>query len=663
MRYNQLGASFIEMSPMIVECSGAPTLLSASPTGSPTPGALYTFDELGSRWWSVNTLSLTMHIASMPDISGNGLPEVFVLVSHRKSAPGADGADEVLAILFSIDREPREPLRVPDPLSVDGTNGLRLTQQEIFSAEIPLVLRHFAARRPRVFDVNKDGRADVLLLGKIGTRPSIGAVLFGADAFPAEVSISQGIDGTNGFTFEFDPSFWEPMFMGHDFDGMDASWAIQGYTQDSLCVASDLGGLWVKRGQPAHLVIALEDMFCRDTGRRMLQEQLPNSTANDTLSGFDLPATAFGDVNGDGWDDLVLGESNSTVKGFVEVLFGNASGDDAAPTNGRFVAPSGSSAVIEGTHEMDGFGRDVAFVDVNGDQIRDLVVLSHTRAFVVFGRPGRGDLISGSIAELTGTLEIGGMVLDASREVLTMSGGADLNGDGFEDLCFGVWDRVSSTGSVYVVFGSSSESLPSSLDLAADVSSQFSTSMHGLDVDNTTAGYFVECNPNVDFDGDGVDDFLVRGANRSSIFRGARSTSTPDTTPPAAAPGGSTLRPTSSPPPPTAGTPDSVVLAGALGAAGAVAFIGALALFVHFGVARRFLSGGGIRHGHDHHDAPHDHEAGTAAETEPVAAHADNDDDEVLSTDVRPGPNAESEPPGAVAADKYSSIEHKISMT
>ena len=128
-------------------------------------------------------------------------------------------------------------------------------------------------------------------------------------------------------------------------------------------------------------------------------------TAPDPQSGFGSVAASAGDVNGDGFADVVIGGPNyAGNSGRAYVYLGSASGLPTSPSK-TLDAPS-----------TGGFGASVSSAgDVNGDGYCDLLVVGN----------GKGDVFLGSA---TGVGSTPAYTLPAS-----ISAG-DVNGDGFGDF-------------------------------------------------------------------------------------------------------------------------------------------------------------------------------------------------------------------------------------
>ncbi len=174
--------------------------------------------------------------------------------------------------------------------------------------------------------------------------------------------------------------------------------------------------------------------------------------ATDDFAGFSVAGA--GDVNGDGRDDVLVGAYRSgagaTYDGTAYLVHGPLSGDiDLANADAKFTAPVAADAV----------GWSVsAGGDVNGDGYGDLLIAAPQddeggsaagAAYVVLG-PASGTMsLSGADAKLVGE--------DANDYAGTwVSPAGDVNSDGFDDLLVGAdGDDAggSNAGAVYVVLG------------------------------------------------------------------------------------------------------------------------------------------------------------------------------------------------------------------
>jgi hypothetical protein len=196
--------------------------------------------------------------------------------------------------------------------------------------------------------------------------------------------------------------------------------------------------------------------------------RLEGVTVND-LTGNSVASA--GDVNGDGYDDLIVGAYGATVDGNTQVgstyvVFGKATGWAASVTLSTLDGTNGFR--LNGVAPGDASGWSVASAgDINGDGLKDLVIGAYLSdpggnggagsSYVVFGKAA-GWSAEFSLSTLNGANGFrldGASPLDGSGFSVATAG--DVNGDGLEDLIIGAYatdqNGVLDSGSSYVVFG------------------------------------------------------------------------------------------------------------------------------------------------------------------------------------------------------------------
>ncbi len=222
---------------------------------------------------------------------------------------------------------------------------------------------------------------------------------------------------------------------------------------------------------------------------------------------------AYGDVDGDGLTDVVVGSPDERVSrrsgaGAVHVICGRTNGVEARSSQTFSQAGSVAGALEAG----DQFGAAVAMGDFDGDGYDDVAV----------GAPDEdvaGDRDAGAVTVLHGTAA--GITTVRSRS-FSQAGGVggalepgdgfgaalavgDFDGDGYEDLAVGAPDeRVAGragAGAVSVLFGSAA-------GLVAAGSQYWTQQQAGLG-DNGAGDHFGAVLAAGDFDDDGRDDLAV----------------------------------------------------------------------------------------------------------------------------------------------------------
>ncbi|BBD65689.1 putative outer membrane adhesin [Nostoc commune NIES-4072] len=377
-------------------------------------------------------------------------------------------------------------------------------------------------------DINGDGFDD-LIIGAPGADPngkfSAGKsyVVFGkSSGFGASLNLLS-LDGSNGFVINgIDES---------DFSGWSVSNAgdINGDGFDDLIIGAfgaEPNGK--ERAGESYVVFGKSNGFGASLNLSSLDGSngfVINGTDAGDVSGNSV--SNAGDINGDGFNDLIIGAPGADPNGKERagesyVVFGKSSGFGASLNLSSLDGSNGF--VINGINRYDSLGSSVSSAgDFNGDGIDDLIIGASGSAYideidtgpsaniyVVFGKSSG----FGSVLNLSSLDGSNGFAINGNGVGISVSSAGDINGDGFDDVIIGALE-ASGTGESYVVFGSSS-GFGASFDLSSlDGSNGFV--INGINVGDFSGRSVSNAG---DFNGDGSDDLIIGAAQKGGGIYG-----------------------------------------------------------------------------------------------------------------------------------------------
>ena len=242
-----------------------------------------------------------------------------------------------------------------------------------------------------------------------------------------------------------------------------------------------------------------------------------DGVAEGDLSGRSV--SSAGDINGDGFDDLIIGAPgatpNGTNSGTSYVVFGREGGFSSTLNLSTLNGDRGSG--VEGVTEGDFSGRSVSRAgDINSDGIDD-VIIGTLGADPNGTNSGASYVVFGSEQEFSSTLNLStldgnnGFRIDGIATFdgsgFSVSSAGESNGDGLDDLIIGAFGAAPNgrdSGASYVVFGNeggfSSTLNPSSLN-----------GSNGFRIDGVAEGDLsgFSVSSAGDINSDGIDDLII----------------------------------------------------------------------------------------------------------------------------------------------------------
>ncbi len=309
-------------------------------------------------------------------------------------------------------------------------------------------------------DVNGDG-IDDLIIGANFANSNAGEsyVVFGQDSgFNASFNLAD-LDGSNGFVINGTSS--------GDFSGTSVSGAgdVNGDGIDDLIIGANFAN---SNAGESYVVFGQDSGFNASFNLANLDGSngfVINGTSSGDFSGTSV--SSAGDINGDGFSDLIVGATNANVNnrenaGQAYVILGTDaefnSSFDLSTLNGQ------NGFVINGANAGNLLGTSVSSAgDFNGDRLEDILISEvganeeTGTSYVLFGSTEQFD----AIVDLDELESNQGFTIEGietgDRSGNSVSGAGDVNDDGFDDLLIGAPQAdpndIRDAGESYLVFG------------------------------------------------------------------------------------------------------------------------------------------------------------------------------------------------------------------
>jgi len=252
-------------------------------------------------------------------------------------------------------------------------------------------------------------------------------------------------------------------------------------------------------------------------------------TGNAAGDYFGFAVNTAGDINNDGYDDIIIGAHfKNSDQGAAYVIYG---GDKSAMSNIALdltaLNPLTTGFMITGNAAGDQLGVSVSTAgDINNDGYDDIIVGANAKnndqgaAYVIYGgAKSTMTNIALSVTPLTPT-STGFMITGKATNNLfgiSVSTAGDINNDGYHDIIVGAHFTNSYRGEAYVIYGGAKSSM-SNIALTSTTLNPTST---GFTIAGNTGDYLgASVSTAGDINNDGYDDIII-GTFIKNSYQGA----------------------------------------------------------------------------------------------------------------------------------------------
>ncbi len=408
-----------------------------------------------------------LSVSSAGDVNGDGFDDMLIGANHAD--PNGGGSGETYLVYGVASGIPASL----DLSSLDGSNGFVMNGIDASDSSGHSV--------SSAGDVNGDGFDD-MLIGADGADPNgrysgeTYLVYGAASGLPASLNLSD-LDGSNGFVMNGIDAL--------DFSGRSVSSAgdVNGDGFDDMLIGANQADPHGGQSGETYLVYGAASGIPASLDLSSL-----NGSNGFVMNGIDAydysgpSVSSAGDVNGDGFDDMLIGafgaDPNGNSSGETYLVYGAASG---IPASLDLSSLDGSNGfVMNGIDAFDFSGTSVSSAgDVNGDGFDDMLI-GASRGDPNGGGSGETYLVYGAASGIPASLDLSslngsnGFVMNGidayDYSGLSVSSAGDVNGDGFDDMLIGANSadpNGHSSGETYLVYGG--ESILDTFDLADGV--------------------------------------------------------------------------------------------------------------------------------------------------------------------------------------------------
>ena len=418
---------------------------------------------------------------------------------------GTDRADRAGVGLAPFRMDTQLPATI-ELSAVNGTNG--------FTANGTSAFDDAGYSVSGAGDVNGDGFGDILIGGP-GASPNgpfsgRSYVVYGGSNVPGAVELS-ALNGASGFRVNG--------IVSGDNAGISVSSAgdVNGDGFDDILIGAHLADPHGSNSGQSYLVYGGSAVpgtvelsaLNGTTGFRL------NGISTYDFSGYSV--SGAGDVNGDGFDDILIGAPDADPHDLATGQSYLVYGGSAIPGTVELSALNGTTGFfVNGITRQDISGWSVAGAgDVNSDGFEDILIgapadLRYTigRTYLVYGGSAIPTSVELSAINGTSGFRVSGNN-NSDRSGHSVSGAGDVNNDGFDDILIEApfaSPHGNNSGQSYVVYGGSA--VPGAVELS-DLNSTTGFSINGISTGDVSGYSHHAVSRLGDVNGDGFDDILI----------------------------------------------------------------------------------------------------------------------------------------------------------